>query len=240
MAHPHICYLYDVGSQSGTDYLVMELLEGETLATRLKKGPLTASEVLRIGTEIADALASAHRLGLVHRDLKPSNVMLTKTGAKLMDFGLAKPAVAGPAVAPPEAVLSGDTLTAMQQSPGISITIAGSIVGTIQYMSPEQLEGKEADARSDIFALGEVLYEMATGKRAFEGKTHLSVVSAILHQEPKPVSALQPTSPAGLNYIIATCLAKRSRRTIPDGARGKDPSASNVSLVSKSNGRTQP
>ena len=208
VAHPHICHLYDVGSQSGTDYLVMELLEGETLATRLKKGPLTASEVLRIGTEIADALASAHRLGLVHRDLKPSNIMLTKTGAKLMDFGLAKPAVAGPANAPQEAALSGDTLTAMQQSPGTPITIAGSILGTIQYMSPEQLEGQEADARSDIFALGAVLYEMATGKRAFEGKTHLSVVSAILHQEPKPISALQPTSPAGLNYIIATCLAK--------------------------------
>src|SRR5579862_1070747 len=208
VAHPHICHLYDVGSQSGTDYLVMELLEGETLAARVKKGPLAASEVLRIGTEITDALASAHRLGLVHRDLKPSNIMLTKTGAKLMDFGLAKPAVAGPAAAPQVAELSGDTLTAMQQSPGTPITIAGSIVGTIQYMSPEQLEGKEADARSDIFALGAVLYEMATGKRAFEGKTHLSVVSAILHQEPKPISGLQPTSPAGLNYIIATCLAK--------------------------------
>ncbi len=209
VAHPHICHLYDVGSQSGTDFLVMELLEGETLAARLRKGALPCSEVLKIGTEIADALASAHRLGLVHRDLKPSNIMLTKTGAKLMDFGLAKPAGVNPVPGSgtPSAAPSAETLTTMH-SPRSPITTAGAIVGTIQYMSPEQLDGKEADARSDLFAFGAVLYEMATGRRAFEGKSYMSVASAILHQEPKPVNTVQPTSPAELNYIISTCLAK--------------------------------
>ena len=208
VSHPHICHLYDVGSQCGTDFLVMELLEGETLAARIRKGTLTSTEVLKIGMEIADALASAHRLGLVHRDLKPSNIMLTKAGAKLMDFGLAKPAVnpvsnsGGSASA-----ISGETLTTMH-SPGSPITTAGAIVGTIQYMSPEQLEGREADARSDLFAFGAVLYEMATGQRAFEGKSYMSVASAILHKEPTPVNTLQPTSPPGLSYIISTCLAK--------------------------------
>src|SRR6516225_982495 len=206
VSHPHICHLYDVGSQDGVHFLVMELLEGETLAARLQKGALAPNEVMKIGMEIADALASAHRLGLVHRDLKPSNIMLTKTGAKLMDFGLAKPA--GPKSVAAASPLSGETLTSMQQSPGSPLTTVGSVVGTIQYMSPEQLEGKEADARSDIFALGSVLYEMATRRRAFEGKSYLSVVSAILHKEPAPVSAVQPASPAGLNYIISTCLAK--------------------------------
>src|SRR5262249_11801046 len=162
------------GSQNGVEYLVMELLEGETLATRLKRGPLSVSEVLKIGAEVADALASAHRLGLVHRGLKPGNIMLAKTGAMLMDFGLTKPASLNREVSS-GLQFSGETLTAMR-SPGTPITIAGSIVGTIQYMSPEQLDGKEADARSDIFALGAVLYEMATGKRAFDGKSQLSVV----------------------------------------------------------------
>jgi len=207
VSHPHICHLYDVGSQNGVEYLVMELLEGETLAARLKRGSLPVSEVLKIGVEVAAALASAHRLGLVHRDLKPGNIMLTKTGAKLMDFGLAKPAALN-GEGSGGLQVSGETLTSMQRSPGTPITIAGSIVGTIQYMSPEQLEGKEADARSDIFALGAVLYEMATGKRAFDGKTQLSVVSAILHQEPEAVNTVQPTSPAALNYIICTCLRK--------------------------------
>jgi serine/threonine protein kinase len=208
VSHPHICHLYDVGSQSGTDFLVMEFLEGETLAARLRKGGLPCTEVFKIGMEIADALTSAHRLGLVHRDLKPSNIMLTKTGAKLMDFGLAKPAVnplSGAGGSAP--TISAETLTTMH-SPGSPITSVGAIVGTIQYMSPEQLEGREADARSDLFAFGAVLYEMATGQRAFEGKSYMSVASAILHKEPTPVSAVQPTSPAGLNYIITTCLAK--------------------------------
>jgi serine/threonine protein kinase len=209
VSHPHICHLYDVGSQSGTDFLVMELLEGETLAARLRKGALPCSDVFKIGIEIADALASAHRIGLVHRDLKPSNIMLTKSGAKLMDFGLAKPAVtpvAGTSASSPPTI-SGETLTAMH-SPGSPITTVGAVVGTIQYMSPEQLEGHEADARSDLFSFGAVLYEMATGQRAFEGKSYMSVVSAILHKEPAPVSAVQPASPSGLNYIISTCLAK--------------------------------
>src|SRR6266404_8518631 len=161
VSHPNICHLYDVGSQSGIDFLVMELLEGETLFHRLQRGPLPLNDLLKIAVEITDALAKAHRLGLVHRDLKPSNIMLTKTGAKLMDFGLAKPCALNP-VAPASApFFSGETLTS-NQSPGSPITGVAAIVGTIQYMSPEQLEGKEADARSDIFAFGAVLYEMTT------------------------------------------------------------------------------
>ncbi len=207
LSHPNICVLHDVGSHDGVDYLVMECLEGQTLAARLQKGPLPCNEVLKIGIEITDALAHAHRLGLVHRDLKPSNIMLTKTGAKLMDFGLAKPCALNP-VAPASApFFSGETLTS-NQSPGSPITGVGAIVGTIQYMSPEQLEGKEADARSDIFAFGAVLYEMTTGRRAFEGKSYLSVASAILHKEPPSLTGIQPTSPLPLNYIICHCLAK--------------------------------
>src|SRR5260370_2993463 len=154
--HPNICVLHDVGSQDGVDYLVMECLEGQTLAARLKKGPLPFSEVLKISIEISNALASAHHLGLVHRDLKPSNIMLTKAGAKLMDFGLAKPCVLNTVAGTSGALFWGETLTSAH-SLGSPITGVGAIVGTIQYMSPEQLEGKEADARSDIFALGAVL-----------------------------------------------------------------------------------
>ena len=162
--HPHICHLYDIGSQDGTDYLVMEFLEGETLAERLRKGAMPLNEILRIGIAVAESLAVAHRQGIVHRDLKPGNIMLTQGGAKLMDFGLAKPlglrnTATGSGAAPSftaAATLSGP-------SPLTPLTTAGSIVGTIQYMSPEQIEGKEADARSDIFAFGAVLYEMATG-----------------------------------------------------------------------------
>ena len=208
VSHPHICHLYDVGSQYGTDFLVMELLDGETLAARLRKGALTSSEVLRIGMEIADALASAHRLGLVHRDLKPSNIMLTKTGAKLMDFGLAKPAVTAVTAGSGSAPSSSAETLITAHSPDSPITSVGAIVGTVQYMSPEQLEGRDADARSDLFSFGAVLYEMATGKRAFAGKSYMAVASAILHKEPAPISTMQPTSPAGLNYIISTCLAK--------------------------------
>src|SRR6202140_3217430 len=172
--HPHICVLYDVGHQDGMDYLVMECLEGETLARRLEKGPLSLEQVLKFGAQIADALDKAHRSGVVHRDLKPGNIMLTPTGAKLLDFGLAKPAAPLTSVA---------TLTAAvtQSSP---ITEQGAIVGTFQYMSPEQVEGKELDGRSDIFSLGAVLYEMVTGQRAFPGKSQLSVASAILDKEP--------------------------------------------------------
>jgi Tol biopolymer transport system component len=207
VSHPHICHLYDVGSQSGVEFLVMELLEGETLEARLKKGPLALNEVLKIGIEITDALAKAHRLGLVHRDLKPSNIMLTKNGAKLMDFGLAKPAVIDPITGTSgNPFMEGATTTL--ESPGSPITSVGAVVGTIQYSSPEQIEGKEADARSDLFALGAVLYEMATGRRAFEGKSRVAVASAILEKDPSPITAIQPTVPPSLVYIISTCLAK--------------------------------
>src|SRR6185437_6439885 len=163
--HPHICTLYDIGQHDGTDFLVMEYLEGETLAKRLEKGPLATAELLRIGIEIADALEKAHRQGILHRDLKPSNIMLTKGGAKLMDFGLAK--AASDSGAP---VLSNLTQSLNPAGKTTPVTAEGTIVGTFQYMSPEQMEGKEADARSDIFSFGAVLFEMATGKRAFEGK----------------------------------------------------------------------
>src|SRR5579859_2930445 len=207
--HPHICHLYDIGSQDGTDYLVMELLEGESLAQRLQKGAMPLSEIFKIGIAVADALAYAHRQGIVHRDLKPGNIMLTQGGAKLMDFGLAKPlglrnTATGSGAAPSftaAATLSGP-------SPLTPLTTAGSIIGTIQYMSPEQIEGKEADARSDIFSLGAVLYEMATGKRAFQGKSHLSTASSILEKDPDPISTVQPLAPKALEHTVQTCLAK--------------------------------
>jgi serine/threonine protein kinase len=195
--HPNICSLFDVGSQDGIDFLVMECIEGETLAQRIGKGVLPVEQTLKIGTEIADALDKAHRGGVVHRDLKPGNIMLTKSGAKLLDFGLAKPATA-----PVSAV----TLTnAAASSP---VTEQGTIVGTFQYMSPEQIEGKELDGRSDIFSLGAVLYEMVTGQRAFEGKSQLSVASAILEKEPPPIATLKPLTPRNLDHIIRRCLAK--------------------------------
>jgi eukaryotic-like serine/threonine-protein kinase len=194
--HPHICVLYDVGSQDGIDYLVMECVEGETLSKRLEKGSLPLDQVLKVGREIADALDKAHRSGVVHRDLKPGNIMLTSAGAKLLDFGLAKPAVG---------LASAATLTAVQAAP---VTEEGTIVGTFQYMSPEQVEGKEVDGRSDIFSLGAVLYEMVTGKRAFEGKSQLSVASAILEKEPEPISVAKPMTPPALDHAINKCLAK--------------------------------
>ena len=201
--HPHICTLYDVGHQDGTDFLVMELLEGETLAKRLEKGPLTTAELLRIGIEVADALEKAHRKGILHRDLKPSNIMLTKSGAKLMDFGLAKEAENGAAPA-----IDSLTQSLNPSSRTTPVTAQGTIVGTFQYMSPEQMEGKAADARSDIFSLGAVLYEMATGKRAFEGKTTASVIAAILEREPPAISTVQPMSPPALDRTVKICLAK--------------------------------
>jgi serine/threonine protein kinase len=195
--HPNICSLFDVGSQDGTDFLVMECIEGESLADRLAKGPLPTEQVLRIGTEIADALDRAHRSGVVHRDLKPGNIMLTKTGAKLLDFGLAKPAVAS---------ASAVTLTDVPASS--PVTGQGIIVGTYQYMSPEQVEGKELDGRSDIFSLGAVLYEMLTGQRAFAGKSQFSVASAILEKEPAPIATIKPLTPRNLDHIVRRCLAK--------------------------------
>jgi serine/threonine protein kinase/Tol biopolymer transport system component len=194
--HPYICVLYDVGNQDGIDYLVMECVEGETLVKRLEKGPLPLEQVLKFGMQIADALDKAHRSGVVHRDLKPGNIMLTSAGAKLLDFGLAKPAAA---------LASAATLTAVQTTP---MTEEGTIVGTFQYMSPEQVEGKEVDGRSDIFSLGAVLYEMVTGKRAFEGKSQLSVASAILEKEPEPISTAKPMTPPALEHAVKKCLAK--------------------------------
>jgi Tol biopolymer transport system component len=206
--HPHICQLYDIGSQNGTDYLVMEFLEGETLAERLRKGAMLLPEVLKVAIAVAEALAVAHRSGIVHRDLKPGNIMLTQGGAKLMDFGLAKPlgvqTRSGSGSAPSftaEATMTGP-------SPLSPLTTAGSIIGTIQYMSPEQIEGKEADARSDIFAFGAVLYEMAAGKRPFAGKSQISLASSILEAEPEPVSALKPNTPPAFEHVVRTCLQK--------------------------------
>lgn len=204
----HICHLYDIGSQDGTDYLVMEFLEGETLAERIRKGAVPLNEILKIGIAVGEALAVAHRQGIVHRDLKPGNIMLTKGGAKLMDFGLAKSAGSGAPTGTSSAPFLSAAQTMSQASPVSPLTTAGTMIGTIQYMSPEQIEGKEADARSDLFALGAVLYEMVTGARPFEGKSQISVASAILEKEPAPISAVQPLTPPAFEHIVTACLAK--------------------------------
>ena len=206
--HPHICTLHDIGNQDGVDFLVMEYLEGETLAQRLRKGALPLKETLRIGIEICDALDKAHRAGIIHRDLKPANIMLTRNGAKLMDFGLAKAAAAGTGSTPSNMPLLSAAQTLSEASPLSPLTTAGAVIGTIQYMAPEQIEGKEADARSDVFAFGAVLYEMLTGKRPFEGKSQISLASAILEKEPEPISALQPLAPPAFGHIVSACLAK--------------------------------
>jgi eukaryotic-like serine/threonine-protein kinase len=190
-----------VGHQDGTDYLVMEYLEGETLADRLRKGPLPLDQVLRYGIDICEGLENAHRTGVVHRDLKPGNVMLTKTGAKLMDFGLAK------AMSAVGSASSSLTMTLSGQ-PDQPLTAKGVLVGTFQYMSPEQLEGNDADARSDIFALGSILYEMLTGRRAFQGKTTASTIATILAADPPGLASLQPMSPPELQRVVRSCLAK--------------------------------
>jgi Tol biopolymer transport system component/predicted Ser/Thr protein kinase len=201
LSHPHICALYDVGNQDGVEFLVMEYLEGEALSDRLLKGPLEFEQVLRYGVEIADALDKAHRQGIVHRDLKPGNVMITKSGVKLLDFGLAK------AVAP-MGKSSGASLTALPTQAGTDLTAEGTILGTFQYMAPEQLEGKEADARTDIFAFGCVLYEMATGQKAFSGKSQASLISSIMGSQPPAVSAVAPMTPPAFDRVVRTCLAK--------------------------------
>jgi eukaryotic-like serine/threonine-protein kinase len=204
--HPHICTLFDVGREGETDYLVMELVEGETLASRLARGPLPASEVLRLGIQIADALDRAHQAGVVHRDLKPGNVMLGKGGVKLMDFGLAR---ATGLEGPGPGSRSG-TLAGLSQSPTMAtpLTAEGTIVGTFQYMAPEQLEGREADERSDVWALGCVLYEMATGKRAFEGRSQASLIASIMHAEPPAIATVAPMAPPALDRLVRGCLAK--------------------------------
>jgi serine/threonine protein kinase len=195
--HPHICTLHDIGRHEGTSYLVMEYLEGETLADRIGRGPLPLDQTLKYAIEIADALEKAHRQGVTHRDLKPSNIMLTKSGAKLLDFGLAKlrqeaqPA-SSPSTLPTNAVMTGE----------------GMILGTLQYMAPEQLEGKDADARTDIFAFGTIIYEMTTGRKAFEAKSQASLIASILDREPPSISSTQPMTPRQLDHLVKRCLAK--------------------------------
>src|SRR5450755_1185578 len=196
--HPHICTLYDIGRQDGIDFIVMEYVEGVTLAARLGKGPVPTAEVLEYGIQIASALDKAHRSGVTHRDLKPGNIMLTKSGAKLLDFGLAKADLHA---------ATGVTLTDMTPR-ATPMTQHGAVLGTVPYMSPEQVEGNEIDARSDIFSLGAVLYEMVTGGRAFQGKSEFSVASAILHNDPDPISKLQPLTPPALERTIGVCLEK--------------------------------
>lgn len=213
LQHSHICTLFDVGHQDGIEYLVMEYLEGETLAVRLMKGPLPPDQILKIAVEIADALDKAHRHGIVHRDLKPANIMLTKSGAKLMDFGLAKGQ--GSSAAMTAAPLGGPLTPSMPTmnvasltSPVAPLTQKGMIVGTFQYMAPEVLQGAEADARSDIFSFGCALYEMTTGKRAFEGKSQVGLLAAILEKDPEPISASHPMTPPALEHVIQRAMEK--------------------------------
>jgi Tol biopolymer transport system component/predicted Ser/Thr protein kinase len=200
--HPHICVLHDVGKQDDADYLVMEYLEGETLATRLERGAVPLDEALKLALEIADALDKAHRKGVVHRDLKPSNVMLTKSGTKLLDFGLAKWAARGSTTTSS----STDVPTALPS--GKDITTPGTILGTLQYMAPEQLEGLEADARTDIFSFGALLHEMVTGKKAFEGKSRVLLISAIATSDPPALSTIEPSASSALDHVVKVCLEK--------------------------------
>jgi Tol biopolymer transport system component len=191
LKHPNICVLHDIGSDNGVDFLVMEFLDGETLAERIKKGPVPLDEALDVAIAVTDALDKAHRQNVIHRDLKPSNVMLTQSGPKLLDFGLAKTAAAPDA----QALKSG-------------LTTPGMLIGTLQYMAPEQLEGGDADARTDIFALGVLLHEMVTGKKTFEGKSRVLLMSAIATHEPPPLSSAEPATPPALDHVVRTCLAK--------------------------------
>jgi Tol biopolymer transport system component len=194
--HPHICALYDVGSDNSIHFLVMEYLEGETLEARLRKGPLPIEEALRIAAQIAGALDVAHRKGIIHRDLKPANVMLTRSGAKLLDFGLARIG---------EPVSFSGTIAPTAEQP---LTAEGTILGTLQYMSPEQLEGKEADTRSDIFSFGALLYEMVTGRKSFEASSHASLIAKVMSFDPPPVSTVKSTATPALDRIVGRCLAK--------------------------------
>jgi serine/threonine protein kinase len=198
LSHPHICTLHDIGHDSGQDFLVMELVEGETLEHRLEKGPLAPEQALRYAIQIAEALTVAHKHGIIHRDLKPSNVMLTKAGAKLMDFGLAKESLTAPLT----------SVLAEMSTQQAKLTAEGMIVGTFQYMAPEQLEGREIDVRTDIFSFGALMYEMLTGKPAFAGKSRASLIAAILTTEPPPIATLQPLTSASLERVVRKCLAK--------------------------------
>jgi Tol biopolymer transport system component len=200
LSHPHICTIYDVGEEHGIHFIVMECLEGQTLAARLKRGRLPAAQVLQYAIEIADALEKAHRAGIVHRDLKPGNIMITKPGIKLLDFGLAR-------VARPESAPLVSAISSLPTEDN-DITGVGTIVGTLQYMAPEQLEGRTTDARTDIFAFGTVLYEMMTGRRAFQGTSHASLIAAILSSQPTPLLELSPVAPPALDRLIQKCLDK--------------------------------
>ncbi len=199
LEHPHICMLYDIGEQDEAVYLVMEYLQGDTLAKRLENGALPLDQALGYAIAIGDALDKAHRRGIVHRDLKPGNIMITRAGAKLLDFGLAKLRLGQPT-----AVSGASTVPAAGQP----LTEEGTLLGTLQYMSPEQLEGKEADARADIFAFGAIVHEMVTGRKAFEGRSHASLIAAILGHEPPAMTTLQPLTPPFLDHIVRRCLAK--------------------------------
>src|SRR5262245_22824554 len=207
--HPNICALHDIGKEEGIDFLVMEYLEGETLSKRLKKGPLPTAQLLRAAIEIATALDQAHRHGVIHRDLKPGNIMLTKTGAKLLDFGLA-----GQNRPPLTRVREGETPgepareDARPPTETRNLTEEGMILGTLEYMAPEQVEGKPVDARTDIVAFGVVLYEMATGRKAFEGESKASLTAAILTSEPPPITKIKPMTPPALERIVKKCLSK--------------------------------
>ncbi len=208
--HPNICHLYDVGSQDGINFIIMEYLEGENLADRLRNGPLALQQALKIGVEIAGALDKAHRQGITHRDLKPGNIMLTKSGAKLMDFGLAKTmaTLAGAAPGVPLTPSAPTMSVAAFTSASAPLTEQGTIIGTFLYMAPEILQGKEADARSDIFSFGCVLYEMVTGIRPFAGNSQLSAIAAILERDPEPITNLQPLTPPPLEHVVLRCLTK--------------------------------
>jgi Tol biopolymer transport system component len=202
LTHAHICTLHDIGEQDGVEFLVMEYLAGETLAHRLLRGPLPVDEVVRIGAQLADALDAAHQQSVTHRDLKPANVMLTPTGAKILDFGLAKLTSGG-----------SDHIASGAAGTDPTLTVPGAVVGTIQYMAPEQVEGKPADARSDLFALGAIMYEMATGRKAFEGTSAQSVMAAILTSMPPPMASVKPAIPPALERLVRGCLEKdRARR----------------------------
>jgi serine/threonine protein kinase len=194
--HPHICALFDIGEHEGSDFLVMEYLDGETLASRLARGRLSLEQTLRYAIEMAQALSAAHEADIVHRDLKPANVILTRAGVKLLDFGLAKLHYDVPA----------DLISAA--SPDPPLTGPGTMPGTLQYMAPERLEGQDADAQSDIFAFGSVLYEMISGRKAFEARSQASLVAKILEADPPPLSTITAPLPTALEHLVQTCLAK--------------------------------
>ncbi len=194
LRHPNICVLHDAADIDGVDFLVMEFLEGETLEQRLRRGPLQWGQLLRHANEIVSALAAAHAQGIVHRDLKPGNIMLTATGARLLDFGLAKPQIG---------IGASDASTQVA-----SLSVTGAIMGTPGYMAPEQLQGRDADPRSDIFALGAILYEMATGRKAFPGSTPASLIAAVLTHDPDADALEAMRLPPTFTSLVMTCLAK--------------------------------